>query len=233
MLFSFSPFRLPAWGLALTALAALSGCASAPPTQIQGPVAVRPVEPPTYIERVETGSLFNPNATSLFSGREKPRRVGDMLKVDIAESLKASSQSSTDASRNSALNSKGPGSGAGAFFADLLNQDVSASGSSSFKGGGTSGSTSSVATQITTRVIQVLPNGHLVVAGERALSLHGNGQVMRFAGVVDPWDIAADNVVKSASVANAQWEVVGQGDVAEATRRNWLQRVLARTLAIW
>lgn len=40
-------------------------------------------------------------------------------------------------------------------------------------------------------------------------------------------------MVLSRNVANAQWEVVGQGDVADATRRNWLQRVLTRTLAVW
>lgn len=186
-MFVFTPLCLRPCSLALVALVTLvAGCASPPPTQIQGPVAVLPVEPPTYVERVETGSLFNPNATSLFSGREKPRRVGDMLKVDIAESLKASSQSNTDASRSSSLHSQGPGSSVGAFFADLLNQDLSASGSTSFNGSGTSGSNSTVTTQMTTRVIQVLPNGHLVVAGERSLSMNRNGQVMRFAGVVDP-----------------------------------------------
>lgn len=219
----------------LAALAALlAGCAAPPSLRVEGPVAVRPAELPTYVERAPTGSLFHARAVTMFSGRMKPQRVGDTVRVDISETLKASSNASSQTGRDSAFSSKGPGgTNPNALLADLMNQNMSASGSSSFKGSGANSSDDAVAAHMTASVIQVLANGHLVIAGERSVSLYSGGNALRFSGVVDPWDIGDGNLVLSRNVSNARLEVVAQGDVADATRRNWLQRVLVNALAVW
>ena len=87
--------------------------------------------------------------------------------------------------------------------------------------------------RIAATVTQALPNGNLVVAGERSVALNGGVRTLRFSGVVDPKDLASGNVVASADVANARLEVAGQGDVSEAASRNWLQRVLTNSLSVW
>jgi flagellar L-ring protein precursor FlgH len=114
-----------------------------------------------------------------------------------------------------------------------LNQNDSASGSSSFNGNGTSKNDSSFNGQLAASVINVLANGHLIIAGERTIALQGNGSTLRFSGVVDPKDIKDGNVIQSSDVVNARLEMVGQGDVSDASSRNWLQRVLTNSLAIW
>ena len=213
----------------------MAGCASTPSTIIQGPVTAQPIARPAYVERVNTGSLFQSNTASLFSNRRKPRSIGDTLKVDISESLSASNTVKTETGRESALFSKGPGSSSSPYslVSGLLNQDATASGSNSFKGNGTAKNDSSFTGQLAASVINVLANGNLVVAGERSISLNGSLSTMRFSGIVDPNDFKDGNVIASSDVVKARLEVVGQGDVSDSATRSWLQRVLTNTLSVW
>ena len=123
--------------------------------------------------------------------------------------------------------------GFGGLFTALMNANASASGSDSFDGNGKTENASSFNAQLAVSVINVLPNGHLLVAGERSMALHGGSNTLRFSGIVDPRDIKPGNIVASADVVNARLELAGKGDVSEAASRNWMQRVLARTLSVW
>ena len=215
----------------------LAGC-NTPPSIVQGPLSVPPVMPPTYLERTNPGSLFQPDApvASLFSGQKLARQVGDKLKVDIAESFASQSKVTTDHSRENAVASKGPGQGAksvGGFFGELLDLNASAAGSDSFKGDGNTEQSNKFTGQIAVQVINVLPNGHLIIAGERAVAFNRGVTRMRFSGVVSPSDIRAGNLVASSDVVNARLETAGEGDISEAASRSWLQRVLTKTLTVW
>ena len=167
----------------------LAGC-NTPPSIVQGPLSVPPVMPPSYLERTNPGSLFQPDApvASLFSGQKLARQVGDKLKVDIAEC---------------------------------------------FKGDGNTEQSNKFTGQIAVQVINVLPNGHLVIAGERAVAFNRGVTRMRFSGVVSPSDIRAGNLVASSDVVNARLETAGEGDISEAASRSWLQGVLTKTLTVW
>ena len=212
----------------------LLGCTSTPITTVPGPLSALPVARPANLERVTTGSLFQASSGSLFNGRQKPRAIGDTVKVNISESLSASDTIKADASRETALSSKGPGNvGEGALLADIFNQDNTASGKTTFKGNGTSKNDSKFTGQLAASVINVLANGNLVVAGERSVALHGGGSILRFSGVVDPRDIRDGNVIQSGDVVNARLEVVAQGDSSDIASRTWLQKVLTATQAIW
>jgi len=217
--------------------AVLAACTSLPDTGIvQGPLGAPPVPRPVNIERVNSGAIFQPNmqTVSLFSADRKPRYVGDTLKIDISETLSASSKVNTDTSRETALSAKGPGAKAGAgIFSSIMNLDATASGSNSLKGGGTTENASKFTGQLAASVINVLSNGNLVVAGDRTISLNGGVNVLRFSGIVNPKDIRAGNIVASADTVNARIEVVGRGELSEASQRNWIQRVLADSLSFW
>lgn len=220
--------------LAVALLCGVAGCAFQAEPVVQGPLFVPPVAPHAAVERLPTGSLFQPQVDALFTGRRKPASIGEVLKVDISESLSASSTVKSNLGRETALASKGPGNASeGALLKDLLNQNISASGNSSFKGNGSAQNDSSFSGQIATSVINVLANGNLVVAGERAIALNGNRSTLRFSGVVDPRDIKDGNVVQSRDVVNARVEVLGQGDLADGTSRNWLQRIFNNSLSVW
>jgi flagellar L-ring protein precursor FlgH len=172
----------------------------------------------------------------LFTDQRKPRNIGDTLKIDIAESLNASQSLSTDTSRDNKVASKGPGAGdaaLGGVLTGLLNMDVSASSSDAYKGSGKSENAQALKGKIAASVINVLPNGNLVVAGERSIAMNGGVSTLRFSGVVNPADIKPGGIVASGDVVDARIEQVGGGDLADSASRGWLQRLLTKSLTVW
>jgi flagellar L-ring protein precursor FlgH len=225
--------------LAATAALQLAGCTSMLTTDpmVERPLVAAPTPKPPNVERVNNGAIFQVGMPMRFSfdDRAKPRRIGDMVKVDISESMVGSNKVTTDTSRDNKVASKGPGtseSGIG-LLKGLLNLNVTASGSDAYKGSGTTANDTSFTGQLAASVINVLPNGNLLIAGERSVALNGGLTTLRFSGIVDPKDLKAGNVVASADVVNAKLEVAGRGDINDAASRSWLQRVLTNSLSIW
>ena len=222
-------------GLAVAAI--LGGCASSQPL-VQGPVSVRPVPPPSYAERTVTGGIYrsNMNNVALFSDQRKPQAIGDTIKIDISESLNASSVVNSVNSRANAVASKGPGMNSdslGSLLKGLANMDATASGSDSFTGKGNSQNTATFQARISAYVVNVLSNGNLVVAGERSMMFNGTLNTLRFSGVVNPLDIKAGGIVASGDVADAKTELTGSGGTADTASRTWLQKLLTDGLSVW
>ncbi|WPB55658.1 flagellar basal body L-ring protein FlgH [Xylophilus sp. GOD-11R] len=223
--------------LLASACAVLTGCASSAPSIMNGPLAAMPAAQPAFVERVNNGAIYQQNMTmaALYNGRRKPRFVGDSLKVDIAESSSGSNTVKTATSRKNALASKGPGTASSSkgLINQIINLNATASGSDSYDGSGATSNATSFTGQIAATVINVLPNGNLVIAGERTMAMSNGVNTLRFSGIVDPKDFTQGNVVASTDVVNARLEVAGKGDVSEAGSRNWLQRVLTNSLSVW
>ena len=81
-------------------------------------------------------------------------------------------------------------------------------------------------------VTGVLPNGHLLIAGEKQIGVNHNVDVLRFSGQVDPRMIQTGNVVASAQIANVRVEQRGRGAQAEAQGIGWLSRFFINVLPI-
>lgn len=229
---------LPSCGLLLSVAGLLTACAAADRPLVAQPVYAAPrMSTQPYVERVPTGAIFQTSMAehSLFSSERRPRNIGDTLKIDIAEKLTARRKLATETHRENKLSTQGPGSSSsgGGLLKKLLNLKASASGSDSYSGDGKAENESEFTGQLAASVVNVLPNGHLVVAGERSLAQNGGVSTLRFAGVVDPRDIQPGNVVASADVVNAKVELVGSGDVSETSSRGWLQLLLTEQLRIW
>jgi flagellar L-ring protein precursor FlgH len=227
----------PAVYWSVLCISILSACASSPDSHVvPGPMGAPPVQRPTNIERINNGSIFQPNmnSVSLFTDERKPRFVGDKVKINISETLSATSTINTDSSRATTLVSQGPGAKAGlGLITSIMNENATAAGGLSLKGGGTTVNNNTFTGLLSATVINVLPNGNLVVAGDRSIALNGDVNVLRFSGIVSPKDIQAGNIVASSDAVNARFEVVGRGELTDNAQRNWLQRVLADTLSAW
>lgn len=228
--------RATAVAFAVGALSAtLTGCAGPGPL-VTGPTTVQPNQPIAYVERPATGSIYRADGNSawLFADARRPRNIGDTLKIDIAEAMSGSNVVATNTSRDNKVAAKGPGTGGGSgLWAGLLNMDASASGSDAYKGSGKTENTQALKGKIAASVINVLPNGNLVVAGERAIAMNGGVSTLRISGVVNPNDVQPGGIVASTDVVDARIEQVGGGDVAETTQRNWLQRFFTKNLQVW
>ena len=236
-LFSTPLLRRLAGAASIALIGALGGCAS-PSGLVQGPVSVRPIAPPNYAERTVTGGIYraNLNNVSLFSDQRKPQSIGDTIKIDISESLNASSTVNSVNSRANAVASKGPGlnsNSLGSLLKGLANMDATASGSDSFTGKGNSQNTSTFTARLSAYVINVQSNGNLVVAGERSMAFNGGVTTLRFSGVVNPLDIKAGGIVSSGDVADAKTELTGSGGAQDTAQKSWLQKLLTDGLSVW
>jgi len=204
-----------------------SGCALNKPEPVSPDfVPVRPVisTPPP----IENGGIYQTGyGVSLFSD-VSAKRVGDIITVVLSENTNASKSASTSTGKDSEIDIAsptllgGPVSAAGINF--LAN---SLDGSRSFSGSGDSSQSNSLDGRITVTVSEVLPNGHLMVQGEKRMTLNQGNEHIRFSGIVRPADIRSDNTVVSTSVANAQIIYGGTGMIASANTQGWFTQFLS------
>lgn len=217
-----SLFRTSIGAALLAALA--SGCDSLPKTervdfaQPPTPIVARAAEP-----RPVTGSLYHSASYRPPFEDYRARMVGDVVTIMITENVTASQKSSSTANRSSSMDA-----GVSAFpFANVSSLgklSLNSSTNNDFAGAGATESANRFSGSITTTVVDVLPNGHLVVAGDKQIGVNQNVDVLRFSGTVDPRAIQAGGLVASTQVANARIESRGRGAQNEAQTVGWIAR---------
>jgi len=99
------------------------------------------------------------------------------------------------------------------------------SGANSYTGGGTIQNSQTITARVAVQVIDVLPNGNLVVEGLREVSFSKERQFAAFHGTIRPYDIQPDNTVLSSNVANARVEIISEGTLTESQRKGWLLKI--------
>lgn len=172
---------------------------------------------------VATGSLFQQASYRPAFEDRRARQVGDTVTVVIVENVSASQKSTSTVDRNSSIDSKitalplQPA-------ADLAKLAIGASTSNNFSGKGGTESANTFSGSITATVIEVQPNGHLVVSGEKQIGVNQNVDVLRFSGTVDPRLVQPGSVISSTQVANVRIESRGRGAQGEAQTVGWLSR---------
>jgi flagellar L-ring protein FlgH len=153
----------------------------------------------------------------------RARLVGDHVTVQIVENVSASQKSSSTTDRTSSVDSAVT---AFPFLKAAALDKVSVGGNSAnkFEGKGGTESTNTFTGAITATVVAVMPNGHLVIAGEKQIGVNQNVDVLRFSGTVDPRALQPGSVISSQQVANVRVESRGRGQQAEAQANGWLSR---------
>ncbi len=208
--------------------AALVGCSTMDPkVEVAGPTSMYPQPQPQ--PQVSNGAIFQAAAYRPLFEDHRARLPGDTLTVNIVERVQASQKSTTTVDRTGKVEA---GVKALPFLSSNSFDRASVSGSSSntFSGKGGTESTNNFTGTITATVIEVLPNGHLVIAGEKQIGLNKNVEVMRFSGRVDPRSIQPGNVVASSQIADVRLQYKGQGQQAEAQGIGWLARFFLNVL---
>lgn len=202
----------------------LGGCAA---LRNSPEVAVAPSGPVHY--RAEpaapaaTGSLFNPVAYRPAFEDPRARLPGDTLTIEIKERVEAKQNSTSTLNRSNEVSSSVT---AAPFMKapQLAKLGAAATSTNDFSGKGETGSNNTFDSAITATVMEVLPNGHLLVAGEKQIGVNENVDVLRFSGTVDPRNIRPGNVVDSKLVANARIVSKNQGAQGEVQAIGWLSR---------
>jgi flagellar L-ring protein precursor FlgH len=162
---------------------------------------------------------------SMFADR-KAAGKGDILTIVVAESAVAQSSQSKSASRESSVQdaiSRFIYPGLGTHKGQL--PGVGGGGASSYSGGGDVSNSQSLSARAAVTVIDVLPNGNLVLEGVRVVTFSGETQYFVLRGIVRTDDIARDNSVISTNIADARVEFYAEGSLTEAQKRGWLAKV--------
>jgi len=217
---------------ALAAATLLAGCQvlNAPPkVDVAEPTTAMPVAQPA--PAVNNGAIFQASQYRPLFEDHRARLVGDTLTVQIVEKVSASQKSTSSIDKSGELS-------AGVTALPLVNPNsfgrASAAGTSSntFSGKGSTENSNNFSGTITATVTGVLPNGHLLIAGEKQIGVNHNVDVLRFSGQVDPRAIQPGNTVPSAQIANVRIEHRGRGAQAEAQGIGWLARFFLNVLPI-
>jgi flagellar L-ring protein FlgH len=174
------------------------------------------------------GSLWSGSATLVdISSDLRARRVDDMVTIIVHEIASAVSTGATKTARSSDATAS-ISSAAGKFAVPTrLGNVLTTSGKTSLDGSGTTSRTTTLTTTITARVIDVLPNGFLVVEGTKTVLVNSENQVVTLRGVVRPVDLSVANTVESGNIGQMELKINGKGVINDAVRRpNFLYRLL-------
>ena len=202
----------------------LAGCAT-PYPEPHVEMAATPVVnlPPVQPMAASNGSIYQAASYRPLFEDHRARLVGDTLTISITERVSASQTSTSELSKTGSLSagiSAVPGISPKAF----ARAGAEATSAHDNKGKGSNQNTNEFTGAITAVVTGVLPNGHLMISGEKQIGVNRNVDVLRFSGQVDPRMIGQGNAVPSTSVANVRIEQRGRGATADAHAVGWLSR---------
>jgi flagellar L-ring protein precursor FlgH len=213
-------------GLVLAVLA-LSACTTVPPTNVHQPMTARPA--PRAENLASNGSIYQPGTSRTLFEDRRARYIGDTMTITISESTSASTESNTKVSRAGSISaSAGPIIGLpGKSFAGM---ELAGKSTNSFDGKGDAAAKNVFTGTITVTVIEVLPNGNLLVSGEKQVSISNGTEYIRLSGVVNPYFINAANTISSSQIADARIEYKESGTISEAQVMGWLARFFMSVL---
>jgi flagellar L-ring protein precursor FlgH len=185
-----------------------------------------PETPPP--QKQYANSLWQPGARAFFrDGRAA--RVGDILKVSIKINDKLQFNNQTEGKRTSVDQANAPSVlGLGSKIVHFLPGStadpaglLSVNGNLDTKGTGTISRQDVITTQIAVMVMQMLPNGNMVINGKQEVTMNKDVREVSVKGVVRPQDIKSDNTIDSAQIAEARIVYTGRGQLNDMQEPRW------------
>jgi flagellar L-ring protein precursor FlgH len=185
------------------------------------------------INSVGADSLWerrNPYYANLFWDT-KARRVGDTVTIILNETTNFQGQETRTLKKNT-INSanakldmnytagKSTKRNFNGAFSESVNSDRELNGTSNYQ------SNRNLIDNMAVQVIQVLPNGNLVVEGFRTRVVQGEERTIRLSGIIRPIDIGINNTVQSQFIGNFTMEYFGKGIETSYTSNGWLGRLM-------
>jgi flagellar L-ring protein precursor FlgH len=164
----------------------------------------------------------------------RARSVGDLLTVIIREATDIDHREERELEKRTkagglfklAGESASPG-GSSSVSADF---DTSTTSERTFDGSAEFTSEREFADRITVTVVDVLPNGNLLIQGRRRRLIAGEVRTLVVSGIVRPSDISPRNTIESSYIANFAVKYEGKGEESSYSRQGWLGRLINR---IW
>jgi len=177
-------------------------------------------------------SLWHSESSRAMFADKRASAIGDILTVLVQENSSATKKNNTATAKDAAMDASVSTFlyGAGAGTSALLSRGGSMpalkyNSKNSFTGGGSIDNSQNIVTSVAVKVIDVLPNGCMVIEGRRQTEFSGEKQNAVLHGLVRPDDILANNTVYSYNIADATVQIISKGAITDAQNKGWFTRI--------
>jgi flagellar L-ring protein precursor FlgH len=191
---------------------ALAGCSAVPSSIVQRPTSARPV--PAEAPGAANGAIYQASSYRPMFEDRRARHIGDMLTINIIERTSAVKAGASSGNKSGSVSFGAPG-----LLQGRVGATVAATTASKFADGDNQSASNTFTGTIGVSVTEVLPNGNLIVTGEKQVAMNKGVEFIRFSGMVSPDTIQPGNSVSSTLVADArvEYRTNSQIDRAEMT----------------
>ncbi|MBL8858729.1 MAG: flagellar basal body L-ring protein FlgH [Planctomycetes bacterium] len=177
------------------------------------------------------GSIYDPDAGPFgLVGTRTANKAGDLITIVIAENQDVSNQESSDMKKGTTLDYQFTNLDLKPNLFSTLPR-VAGSSDDQFTGTANYAKKGKFNARVTAMVVDVLPNGNMIVNGRREIRIDLETKLIEFSGVIRRWDISPDNSVASELVANAKVSYTGTGPLTNSTNRRgigaWVHDAIA------
>jgi flagellar L-ring protein FlgH len=175
-------------------------------------------------------SLWQDGVSKPMFADKRATHVGDIITIVVQESSTASKNNQTTTSKQAAIDAAIATFLYSPAASGLLTKGgqlpaLSVNSKSTFAGGGTIANTENITAQAAVTVMDVLPNGNLVIEGKRETAFGGERTTEVLHGVIRNEDVLANNTVFSYNVANATIQFITKGTITDSQRKGWFHRL--------
>jgi flagellar L-ring protein FlgH len=191
-----------------------------------------PMPEAPVLEQRQANSLWRSGARAFFKD-QRAARVGDILTVTIQINDRAQLQNNTQRTRDGtdALGLPNLFGLEGQFDRVLPNgvdpaNLISANGNSSSNGAGQIQRQEQINLQVAALIVQILPNGNMVVQGQQEVRVNSELRELTLAGIIRPEDITSANTISYEKIAEARISYGGRGHISNVQDPRWGQQVL-------
>ena len=219
--------RFSQWFVVALALLATVGCVSVEEKVHPAYAPIEPIQYPNVDEGKTPGSLYSEQRGLALFADTRARAIGDIVSVVLTESTSAAKSADTAVSKGSDIGVETPSMFGQPFnfgYQDRYDLSQSLSSEYGFNGEGSSNQSNRLTGAIAVQVSHVLPNGNLVVQGEKWIKLNQGDEFIQLRGIIRPQDISPTNTVPSTLVADARISYGGTGIIEDANTAGWLTR---------
>lgn len=205
-----------------------AGCGNTPPKPDPQFSSVRPQY--TQPLPVNDGSIYRAGYEMALFSDQRARRPGDIITIVLVEKTNASKKATTKTKKDSSMDIATPSIWGGPVTKGGLEiLAAAADAEREFTGEGGTTQSNSLTGRISVTVLDVLPNGNLMIRGEKLLTLNQGSERVQVSGIVRAADVTPDNTILSTQVADAQIVYAGEGALADANSPGWLARFFQST----
>ncbi|MBB4266719.1 flagellar L-ring protein precursor FlgH [Roseospira visakhapatnamensis] len=195
----------------------------------------KPVSMPMPVPEVATpnpNSLWRPGARAFFKD-QRASEVGDILTVVVAIEGESASLNSTLSRDREGTEGAGVTNffGLESGFSEIFPNEIDPSNlvnfgsSSDHTGTGAIARAETINIRLAAVVLQVLPNGNLVIAGRQEVRVNGELRELTVTGVIRPQDVRSDNTIEWDKIAEARISYGGRGTVSDLTEPRYGQQI--------